>query len=65
METQEERHKQYMKEIDKIEHDFIYFQDREGYHCDWDCLIIKILKENGYRDIAIMYEKASDDFWYA
>ena len=42
-----------------------YCMDNDIYHEEWDDLIIKILKENGYNKISKMYEKAREWFWYS
>lgn len=62
----------YIEEAKKIEKEQIikdevgdkYCKDNDIYHYEWDSLIIKILKENGYVKISKMYEKAREWFWY-
>lgn len=62
----------YIEEAKKIDKEYIikdeegdkYCSDNDNYHHEWDSLIIKILKENGYVKISKMYEKAREWFWY-
>lgn len=58
-ELKKEQYIEQAKELEKFK------IDKEAYHCYWDSLIKKILKENGFEEIAEMYNKASECFWYA
>lgn len=59
---------EYKKEIDRL-NQYIDIdgdcEDNEVYHSEWDELLVKILKENGFEEIAKEYEKAQEYFWYA
>jgi len=39
--------------------------DNESMHCSADDVLCEALVRLGYKEIVDVYEKMSDDFWYA
>ena len=63
-----EINKKYLTKIDEINKRYVkndYVLDNEGYHIETDELLVNLLKELGYEEIAEKYNKASDWFWYS
>ena len=55
----------YLEEMDKATEDFKKDLDNESYHGIMDELIVKFLRDMGYKEMADKYDEASEYFWYA
>ena len=66
--------KKYLKKLKKLKEEYIhitpkereeYCLDEEAYHIQTDTLIICLIKELGYKELAEAYEEARQYFWYS
>ena len=55
----------YLKKMKELDKDFEKFEDNEGYHVDYDDLIVEFLIEAGLEKLAEAYANASRYFWYS
>ena len=62
----------YKEKIEDLNKKFIktyknkkYCSEHEGYHIEFDILIVDLLKEIGYEEISELYDNARDFFWYS
>ena len=64
--------KKYLQKIDNLNKKYLgtykneeYVEDNECYHIAYDDIILDLVRELGYEEIAKSYESASRYFWYA
>lgn len=55
----------YIRKLRKIKKQHGRYYDNEVIHGQYDEILLELLKELGYEKIVKMYEKESENFWYA
>ena len=55
------------KYVEKIKEIYAYVDDNEVAHARRDAILIELIKELGYDELAKLFDKVEDDigFWYA